>query len=338
MRQVWIRRRGGPEVLEVREAPDPDPGPGEVRIRVAAAGVNFADIMARMGLYPDAPRLPAVVGYEVAGTVEATGPGVQGLVPGQRAAAFTRFGGYSDAVVIPVQLAFPIPDALSTEEAAALPVNYLTAWLMLVRLGCVRAGDRVLVHSAAGGVGQAALQICLWRGASVIGTAGPEKHERLRALGVACCIDSRGGDVLAAVRRETGGHGVDLALDGIGGASPRTSYACLAPLGRLFLYGVSALAPGKRRSLLAAVSGLVRMPAFRPVRLMNENRGVIGLNVGRLWDRAEVLREELARIIDLAGDGVFRPVVDRVFPFERAADAHLYIQDRKNFGKVLLRP
>ena len=155
MRQVWIPKTGGPEVLEVREAPDPEPGPGAVRIRVAAAGINFADLLARMGLYPDAPKLPAVVGYEVAGTVDRVGAGA-GLAEGDRVVALTRFGGYSDAVVVPGFQAIALPAAVGFEKAAALPVNYLTAWLMLVHLGNLRAGDRVLVHAAAGGVGQAA--------------------------------------------------------------------------------------------------------------------------------------------------------------------------------------
>src|SRR3954467_12024354 len=165
MRQVWIPRHGGPEVLEVREAADPQPAAGEVRIRVAASGVNFADVLARMGLYPDAPPLPAVMGYEVAGTVDRVGAGVTGVQEGDRVGSTTRFGGYSDLVCVPAEQAWRLPAKLSFEQAAAIPVNYLTAWIMLVWLGNVRAGDRVLVHAAAGGVGQAALQICRWKGA-----------------------------------------------------------------------------------------------------------------------------------------------------------------------------
>src|SRR5262249_50810598 len=148
-----------------------------------------ADLMARMGLYPDAPKLPAVVGYEVAGTIDRVADGADGFSPGQRVAALVRFGGYSDTVVVPAAQVALIPDELSFEKAAAIPVNYLTAWLMLIWLGNVHPGERVLVHAAAGGVGQAALQICRWRGATVIGTASGGKHERLRAMGAAHCID-----------------------------------------------------------------------------------------------------------------------------------------------------
>jgi len=338
MRQVWIPRIGGPEVLEVRTGPDPEPGPGEIRIRVAASGVNFADCMARMGLYPDAPKLPAVVGYEVAGTVDRIGAGVTGIGVGASVVATTRFGGYSDVVAVPALQALPVPGGVSLEQAAALPVNYLTAWLMLVWIGNVHPGERVLVHAAAGGVGQAALQICRWRGATVIGTASPSKHERLRAAGVAHCIDYTTRDFEAEVRRLTNGEGVDVALDAVGGRSFMKSYRCLGPLGRLFLFGVSSFAPGTTRSIPSAVKGLLSLPRFKPVGLMNDNRGVFGVNVGHLWERGPLLVKMLADIVRLTAEGTFAPVVDRTFPFERAGEAHAYMQGRKNFGKVLLVP
>ncbi|HEY3352929.1 MAG TPA: medium chain dehydrogenase/reductase family protein [Polyangia bacterium] len=337
MRQVWIPRIGGPEVLEVRDGPAPAPGPGEVRVRVAAAGVNFADVLARMGLYPDAPKLPAVMGYEVAGTVEEAGADVT-LAAGARVVALTRFGGQSEAVVIPEAQALPLPEHVSFEQGAAIPVSYLTAWLMLVRLGNVQAGETVLVHAAAGSVGQAAVQICRLKGATVIGTASAAKHARLRELGVAHCIDYRTQDFEAEVKRLTDGRGVEVALDAVGGASFAKSYRCLAHLGRLFLFGVSSFAPGKRRSLLAAAAGFVRLPSFRPIPLMNENRGVFGVNLGHLWHRGDEMAAMLREIVGLVAAGTLAPVVDRVFPFAEAAQAHAYLQDRRNFGKVLLTP
>ena len=150
MRQVWITRVGPPEVLELREASDPTPGPGQVRIRVHAIGINFADIMARLGLYPDAPKLPAVIGYEVAGDIDAVGSGVQ-RAPGEKVLALTRFGGYSDVVCVHEGQAIPLPPGMSYEEGAAVPVNYLTAYQILVQMGSLKRGERVLIHSAAGG-------------------------------------------------------------------------------------------------------------------------------------------------------------------------------------------
>lgn len=338
MRQVWIPKIGGPEVLEVREAPDPTPGAGEVRIRVEAAGVNFADIMARMGLYPDAPKLPTVVGYEVAGTIDAVGAGAGERKVGDRVVAFTRFGGYSDVVVVPERQAFAVPDGMSTEAAAAMPVNYATAWLMLVRLGNVQAGDRVLVHAVAGGVGQAAVQICNWRGAEVIGTASASKHPRLKEMGVAHTIDYTREDFEARVRDITSGRGVDIAIDAVGGESFKKSYRSLAPMGRLFMFGASSFAEGRTRSLLAALKGIVNTPVFLPIPMMNTNRGVFGVNLGHLWDEVEMLKKSMGEMLDLVREGHLAPVVDKTFPFDRAGDAHAYIQDRRNFGKVLLTP
>lgn len=338
MKQVWITRAGGPEVLELREAEDPSPGPGEVAIDVAASGINFADILARMGLYPDAPPLPCVVGYEVAGTVRAVGSGVQGLKQGDRVAAATRFGGYADVVVQPAEHVLPLPAQVSFEQGAALPVNYLTAWIMLEHLGHVKEGDTVLVHSAGGGVGIAALQIARWRGARVIGTASKGKHARLEEMGVEHCIDYRTEDFEARVLEITHGRGVDIALDPIGGKSLQKSYNVLGPLGRVFAFGVSTMATGKRRSIPAALSGLWNMPRFKPVPLMNDNRGVHGVNVGHLWDRQDLLRPMFERIVALLDEGTFDPVIAETFSFSRASEAHHYIQDRKNFGKVLLKP
>ncbi len=338
MKQVWIPRIGEPDVLELREAPDPEPKTGQIRVRVGASGINFADILARMGLYPDSPKLPAVVGYEVAGTIDAVGDGVEDHRVGDRVVCMTRFGGYSDVICVPQQTAGKTPEGLSDEDAASIPVNYLTAWLMLVRLGNVRAGETVLVHACAGGVGLAAVQICRHFGADVIGTASAGKHERLREMGVKECIDYRTQDFLQEVRRITDGRGVDIALDAVGGASFGKSYRSLSSLGRLFVFGASSLAPGKKRNMFSALTGLAKMGSFKPMQLMSANKGVFGVNLGHLWDRGDEMVAMLGEITDLFADGTFKPVVDRSFPFEKASAAHQYIQDRKNFGKVVLTP
>jgi NADPH:quinone reductase-like Zn-dependent oxidoreductase len=338
MKQAWVTRNGGPEVLQIREAPDPEVESGAVRIRVEATGVNFADVLARIGLYPDAPQPPYVLGYEVAGVVDAVGPGVEGFRAGDRVLAITRFGGYSSVIVAPTLQVVALPASLTAVKAAAIPVNYITAWLMLVRFGNVQPGERVLVHSAAGGVGQAALQICRSRGATVIGTASAAKHERLREVGVAHCIDYRRQDVLTEVRRLTDGRGVDIVLDALGGRSFRDSYRCLAPLGRLMVFGMSSFAPGSKRRLFSVVKGLLATPRFHPLSLINRNRGVFGLNIGHLWKDLPLMRGMLDEIVGLAAAGTFDPVVDRVFPLEEVGDAHLYLQEHRNFGKVVLVP
>jgi len=266
------------------------------------------------------------------------GEGVDGWHEGDRVVCMTRFGGYSDVVCIPQAAVRAIPAGLGFEDAASIPVNYLTAWLMLVRLGNVRAGERVLVHACAGGVGLAAVQICRHFGAEVIGTASGPKHDRLREMGVSACIDYRTQDFEEEVRILTDGRGVDIALDAVGGASFAKSYRSLASLGRLFVFGASSLAPGTKRSIPAAVAGFLRMPSFKPLRLMNGNKGVFGVNVGHLWDRSEEMTAMLGEIVDLFATGTFKPIVDQTFPFAEAAAAHRYIQERRNFGKVILIP
>lgn len=335
MRSVWIPKAGPPEILELRESPDPPCGSGAVKVRVRASGVNFADVSARLGFYPDAPPFPCVVGYEVAGTVEAVGAGVDaGIVPGQRVVALTRFGGYADVVVVPAPQVFALPDRLSFEQGAAIPVNYLTAVLMLRHFGNVQAGERVLVHAAAGGVGMAAIQLCRLAGAEVIGTASAAKHAALEESGVAHCIDYRTQDFEAEVRRITGGRGVDIVLDATGAF--RKSYRCLGPLGRLVCFGLSQAATGMKPNRLAALGSVLRLPWFHPIRLMNDNRAVIGVNLGHLWDRIEMLRREMLGLLADCEAGRLSPVVGRTFPLAEAAAAHRFIQERQNVGKVLL--
>lgn len=338
MRQVWMMKTGNPLALQMQDAPDPLPGPGQVRIRVRACGVNFADIMARLGLYPDAPKPPAVLGYEISGVVDAIGENVQTRRKGERVVALTNFGGYSDVLCVPTKQVFKIPDSLSFEKAATIPVNYLTAWITLIYMGNLRSGETVLIHGIAGGVGQAALQICSLNKATVIGTAGVLKHDRLKQLGVSHCIDSRSKNFKSEVMEITGGNGVDMVLDPIGGASYSKSYNCLKLFGRLYMYGVSSLAPRKTRTIPAVLWGLLRMPSFRSIRLMNHNRSVCGINLGRLWKESDKLSSMLDLILDRVQNGDLDPLVDKTFNLEQAALAHGYMQDRKNFGKVLLIP
>jgi synaptic vesicle membrane protein VAT-1 len=339
MEQVWITRFGGPEVLEVRSAPDPHPGPDEVRVAVAAAGVNFADVSARAGLYPDAPKAPCVVGYEVSGVVDEVGAAVDDFVVGDRALALTRFNGYSTSVIVPAHQVQRVPEGKDLQAAAGLPVTFLTAYLMLTRMGALRRGDRVLIHAAAGGVGLAALQLARHVGAVTIGTASAAKHERLRDLGLDYPIDYRTNDFEPEVMRITDGRGVDLVLDAVGGTTTRKSYRCLAPLGRLFCFGLSsASAPSRRQAWRTAPKAFVTTPVFHPLQLMNANKGVFGFNLGHLWEHTELLHEAMGDIVTLWGKGEIDVIVDSTFPFRQTAAAHAQLEQARNFGKVLLLP
>jgi synaptic vesicle membrane protein VAT-1 len=340
MRQIWITKAGPPEVLQVKDAPDPEPKSGEVRIRVEASGVNFADILGRLGLYPDLPPIPCVPGYEVAGRVDAVGAGVEASWVGRDVFALTRFGGYADAVCAPLPQVFERPAGLSAQDAAAIPVNYFTAWQLVVVMGALKRGETVLIHSVGGGVGIAATQIAKHLGATVIGTASAAKHAQMRALGVDHLIDYRTEDFEARTREITGGRGVELILDAVGGESWKKGYRILAPTGRLGMFGISAAATGKERNMLGMLAMLAGTPwfQFNPLSLMNANKGVFGVNLGHMWGEVDRIRRWADALLDLARQGVVKPKVDGSFRFDDAAGAHHFIQDRKNIGKVLLVP
>ncbi len=336
MRQVVITRRGPPEVLEVREAPDPVATPGTVRIRVHAAGINFSDLLARQGLYPDAPKPPCTVGYEVAGVVDAMGDGVNSFRLGDRVIASPRFGGQSELVVVPSGAVFPLPEQWTFEQGAAFPVVYLTAHHLLVRVAAAHRGESVLVHSAAGGVGLAVAEVGKILGLRVIGLASRSKHDVLRTYGVEP-LDSHDHRWFEAVRG-LAPRGVDIVLDAVGGDSWRKGYDLLAPAGRLICYGAQALVPGARRNLVKVLWHLARFPRFGPLALMNDNRSVAGVNLGHVWNEMALLGQQMEALLGYARDGRIAPRVDRSFSFSQAADAHRYIHERRNIGKVLLTP
>jgi NADPH:quinone reductase-like Zn-dependent oxidoreductase len=339
MRALAITEHGPPEVLRVQERPDPVPGPGQVRVRVRAAGVNFADLLARVGLYPDAPKPPCVVGYEIAGEVDSVGPGVDGLEPGDRVMGGCRFGGYAELAVAGTASLVPLPDGWSFAEGAALPVAYATAYAALIRYGSLHAGERVLIHAAAGGVGTAATQIAKLVGAEVFGTASPAKHEAVSAFGVDHPIDYRGKDVVKEVRRLAGERQpLDLVLDALGGRSFRKSFSLLRPGGRLVCFGASQLQLGERRSPLQALRTLAETPRFNAIRLMSQSKSVIGLNMLALWDSKQALDEYIEPLTGWLEQGDIRPVVAQRFPLEQGAAAHRFLHERRNVGKVVLEP
>ena len=332
-----VPKHGPPDVLRVEERSDPEPGPGEVRIAVRAAGVSFADVLARMGVYPDAPKPPTVLGYEVAGEVDSVGEGVEWPVPGDRVIGPTRFGGHAERALTVAANVFALPEGWSFEEGAALMVDYGTAYAALVRYGSLRAGESVLIHSAAGGVGMAATEIAKLHDVRVFGTASAAKHDAIRSNGVDHAIDYRQRDFAAEVRRIAGEEDpLDLVMDPIGGRSFRRSFELLRPGGRLVCYGLAAVVGGETRNVPRAIRALVQTPRFNPVKFMPTSRAVIGLALLRLWERGrflDELREPLTTWID---EGRIRPTVAETFPLERGAEAHRYLHARANVGKVVL--
>jgi NADPH:quinone reductase-like Zn-dependent oxidoreductase len=347
MLAVVLTKHGDFSVLQVQERPSPALQPGQVRIKVHAAGVNFADTMARVGLYPDAPKPPCVVGYEVAGEIvegiSEEGPASGGIAAsgtlrvGARVIAGTRFGGYADEVIVKPQDTFPLPDGLSYEQGAAIPVNYVTAYAGLLRYGNLQRGEKVLLHAAAGGVGIAATQIAKHHGAEIWGTASPGKHDAIRGFGVDHPIDYTSKDFAREVRRISGEKTpLDIVMDAVGGSSFRKGYGLLRAGGRLVAYGASSVTPGEKRDLKAVARMLATTPIFHPMQMMSASKSVIGLNMLTLWDEFGSLDDYIDPLREWIDAGKIRPVVAEAFPLERGADAHRYMQERKNVGKVVL--
>lgn len=338
MKRIVITRSGGPEVLQVQEAPDPRPGEGEILIQVKAAGLNFADTLARKGLYPDAPKLPCTLGYEVCGLVSQVGAGVDEALLGQAVFALSRFNGQADQVVVPAHQVFSKPAGLTDAQGAAIPVNYLTAYQLLVAMGSLHSYESVLIHNVGGGVGLAALEIAKHIGATTYGTASAGKHAFLKDRGLDHAIDYRNQDWGEVLLRLTENRGVDLITDPIGGGHWRRSYRHLRATGRLGIFGISTVAEPGVGGKWALAKMAFKTPFFHPFGLMNLNKGVFGVNMGHLWDEHHKLRQWMSAIIEGYGAGWIQPHVDRCFSFDQAGEAHQYLEDRKNIGKVILTP
>ena len=336
---ILIERHGPPEVLVEREVALREPGPGEVLLRVRAAGVNFADLMMRAGLYGTVPARPYSPGFEVAGEVVRVGAEVDGWQEGDRAVALLRYGGYAHDVVVPSRNLFRYPESLTPVQAAAIPVVFLTAWVCLFEAGNGRRGETALILGAGGGVGTAAVQLAVRRGLQVIGTAGEERKRSFVTgeLGARACFDSR-GDWEPDVQRLVGPRGIDLALDPVGGRATAACRRLLAPLGRLVFYGLSDAMPKRRRSWLRAAWAWLRTPRFHPVSLIEPSIGVFGVHLLHLQAKEAILREAIDEIYGAVARGELRTVVDRVFSFDGAGavEAHHYLHARRNLGKVIL--
>ncbi|MGH9772661.1 MAG: synaptic vesicle VAT-1 family membrane protein [Candidatus Acidiferrales bacterium] len=341
MRALVVRRYGPPDVLGVQQVPDPQPKPGEALIRAKAIGVNFADLLQRMGLYPDAPKPPFIPGIEVAGVVEKVAEGgtydhSENLRPGDAVVALTDFNAYAEWVAVPATYVYRLPAGMGFNDGAAIPSNYLTAYQAIVTQGSMQPGERILIHSAAGGVGTAAVQLAREKGLFVFGTAGPAKQEYIRKIGVQHAIDYEKSDFVEVIAKYAPG-GVEMVMDSIGGKSWTRSYECLAPMGRLVAYGFSAAAsPDGKHDRIRSAKASMQTPRFNPLDLMKKGASVVGVNLGQARLRGDHLHAELNEIFRFYAAGKIKPMIAKTFPLEQASAAHQYVQDRKNLGKVIL--
>lgn len=322
-----------------REIPLAEPGPGEVRIRVLAAGINFADLLMRVGLYDTVPPRPFSPGFEIAGEITRVGPGTDGWLEGDRVVALLRHGGYARDVVAPARQVFRYPASLTPVQAAAVPVVFLTARICLIEMGNARPGEVALILNAGGGVGTAAVQLAVRRGLRVLGTAGDARKRSYvtEQLGAEACFDSR-LDFEGPVRALVGPRGVDVALDAVGGRATAACRRLLAPLGRLVFYGLSDALPGRTRSWPRVAWAWLRTPRIHPLSLIQPSIGVLGVHLLHLAAKEAILRPALEDIFRAVVAGEIHPVVDRTFPLDGpgAIAAHRYLHERRNLGKVVL--
>jgi NADPH2:quinone reductase len=320
MRAVQITSLDGPSAVEVGEVEEPRAGPGEVLVDVHVAGVSFPEVLQTRGLYQVKPDLPFVPGSEVAGVVRSAPEGA-GVGPGDRVAAFPGLGGFAEVVAAAPTSVFPLPDEVSFRAGAALPMNYLTVHFALTRRGGLRSGETVLVHGAAGGVGTAAVQLAAALGARVLAvTSSPEKGEVARAAGAAEVLPADG--FLARAKELTGGAGVDVVVDPVGGDRFTDSLRSLAPEGRLLVVGFTA----------------GEIPTVRVNRLLLGNTAVVGVGWGAFWSgrRPEYLQEQWNDLLPLLRAGRIDPVIGTVHPLPDAAAALAELDERRAGGKVLL--
>ena len=336
MKSVILTKYGAPEVLKVKEFKDPEPLNNQVRIKVHYAGINFAEIMARMKLYPGGPKPGSVLGGEVSGVIDKIGKDVKGLSIGDKVMGLTLSGSYSSQTCIDADSIISLPDNFKLDEAAAFPVTYITAYMMMFDLGNLQDRDTFLIHGAGGGVGTAAIQLAKTKNIKIIGAASSWKHDKLIKMGVDKCIDYNTDNIKKKIMDFTNGKGVDLVIDPIGAKNWKLSYQVLAKMGKLIIYGDQNLVKGDKLKPIVAIKEMYSMPKYRPMDLMANNKAVMGYHLGRFKGYEWKVKRSIRNLLKLVNENNLHPVIDSKFSFEDAPKAHRHIQDRKNFGKVLL--
>jgi NADPH:quinone reductase-like Zn-dependent oxidoreductase len=341
MRRVSISRAGSYDRLAFETSPDPVPAPGEVVVRAEAIGVNYADCLVRMGLYSSAKEYvgwPITPGFEVAGTVAAVGPGVADLAIGASVMAVTRFGGYATHLVLPRDQVFARPAGFDAAQTAGFPAVALTAYYALFDLANVRAGWKVLVHSAGGGVGCALVQLATIAGCEVVGVVGASsKVETVRALGAAHVIDKSREPLWPAARR-LAPRGYDVVLDANGVATLGGSYRHLASPGRLVVYGFHTMLPrqGGRPRWPKLAADYVRTPRFNPLDMTTHNKSVLAFNLSYLFEEKRVLASAMGRLLGWVSEGKLVSAPVSTFAFDDVAAAHRALESGKTVGKLVL--
>ncbi|XP_066554678.1 synaptic vesicle membrane protein VAT-1 homolog [Amia ocellicauda] len=316
----------------------PSPKAGEVVVRVKACGLNFADLLARQGLYDRLPSPPFSPGMECSGVVEIVGEEVTDRKVGDKVMVLNRSGMWQEVVAVPASHTFIMPEGMTFEEAAAIPVNYVTAYMMLFDFGNLRPNQSVLIHMAAGGVGIAATQLCKTvKDVTIFGTSSASKHETISEVGVTHPIDYRTRDYVDEIRKISP-KGLDVILDPLGGSDTHKGFNLLRPMGKLITYGAANVLTGQRKNLLAMAKTWYNQFSINTMSLMHANKAVCGYHLGYLDNEFEMVTEVVAKLLDLYKQGKIKPRVDSTYHFEQVGDAMRRMQERHNIGKIILLP
>lgn len=343
MQRILIEKPGGYDRLKLVSAPTPPPGPGEVLVASQAIGVNYADCIVRMGLYSSAKKYvgwPITPGFEFAGVVEAVGDAVSEHAVGDHVFGLTRFGAYASHVLVPEGQLFPLFPGFTMERAAVFPTTHLTAWYALCALTRPRPGQRVLVHSAAGGVGTAALRICEHLGCTTIGVVGSaHKVSAAREAGADFVIDRSSEDLWKAVER-IAPRGADIVLESTGVATLSASYNHLAPAGYLVIFGLASMLPrdGKRINWPLLAWNWLRLPRFNPISMLDGNKSVCAFNLSYLFDQQDTLKQAMSTLREWAAAGALPAPPVSTYSLANAAAAHRDLESGKTIGKLVLIP
>ena len=333
---VFLDKYGGPENLTYKENILGNPKDDEVLVKVDYSGINFADIMSRQGLYTTRLKPPYVIGMEISGTIIKVGLNISTSLIGKTVAGLCKSGGYSNYINVRADQLFVI-DKKYSEIAASIPVNYLTAYFMIVHQANIQKGEWILIHGIGGGVGMAAMQIAKYLGAKIIGTASSGKFDRIKKNGDIELIDYRNESFSDRVLSITDGYGADVILDPLGGKELNESYECLSEFGRLGCYGFSTAALSNKRNFFKIIPQYLGMPRFNPLELMRKNKTVYGFHLGLIRNRKDLIKKYAKIIFEMLDNKIIVPSIDKIFPLFQASDAHRYIGERKNLGKILLR-
>lgn len=334
MQAIYLVRKGSPfEAFETREIAVPIPKAGEIQIKVEGFGLNFADVLARRGLYPDAPPMPCVLGYDVVGVVTETASDVTQFKRGDRVTAMTHFGGYAEYAVAPALLSAGISDKMPAGEATALTVQYCTAYFAAAESVNLYPGDRVLIHAAAGGVGTALLQFCKYKKCEIFATAGSDsKLDMLKKAGADHVINYATEDFSERIKEITGGKGIQVIFDSIGGKTSRKGFRLLTPGGNLIIYGAASFS-GK--DIFGKISNLLGFGFYHPLNIMATSKAITGINMLKIaLHKPGAFKRCLDNVVRLYNEGIFKPLVGGVFPVSEIGKAHDLLERRLTSGKI----